>query len=445
MMTSNSNDRLDRDTLIATFHSFKTPRKDWRVGGEFERAVVRPDGQPVGYDDPDGIRFILEQLAQRDGWDKVRENGQVIALSKINEVGGTATITLEPGGQIELSGAPHRSLAALEQEMHENRNALLAIAENHNLRWIAAGLTPIASMHDITWMPKGRYQVMRDYLPQYGDLALHMMKGTCSVQCNFDYRDEMDCAAKVRLCSGLSALTTAIFSNSPLSQNRPNGFKSFRGHIWTRTDPARCGFPPGLRDTYTHEKWVDYLLDVPMMFYCKDDIFLPAHGRSFRSFMEQGIDGHFPNATDWALHQTSVFPEVRIKHTIEVRGADCVNHNLALAFCAIFTGLLYCDTALDEGLSLVKDVERFGTHAERFDIACRDGLGGTVGGRTLGDWASDLGEIAERGLRACLPKDEHLLTPLLEQIESGRSPAQDLLDAWARDPSPESVIRAAAY
>jgi glutamate--cysteine ligase len=272
-----------------------------------------------------------------------------------------------------------------------------------------------------------------------------MMKGTCSVQANFDYSSEADCAAKVRLCAGLAPLTTALFSNSPLLENKPTGFKTYRGHIWTRTDPARTGFPLALRQDYSHEKWVQYLLDSPMMFRVLGDDWVPAHGTPFRVFLEQGIDGHFPSTEDWNLHQTSVFPEVRVKHTIEIRGADCVGHEMALAFCALFTGMLYCNIALDEGLALVKELEQHGSHADRFDQACRGGLEGVVGGRTLGDWASDLGEIAERGLKACLPKDIDKINPLLEYIDAGRSPADDILDAYMRDPSPENIIKACAY
>jgi glutamate--cysteine ligase len=176
-----------------------------------------------------------------------------------------------------------------------------------------------------------------------------MMKGTSSVQANFDFEDEADCARKVRAAAGVSPLITALFSNSPLLENRPSGFLSYRGHIWTRTDPARTGFP--LREAYSHERWVDYLLDVPMMFYKRDNAWLPAHGATFRTFMERGLDGHFPSDKDWALHQTSVFPEVRIKHTIEVRGADCVAPDLAVGFCALLTGLLYDEAALDAHLA----------------------------------------------------------------------------------------------
>ena len=435
-----SGEPLSRDLLLTTTRAYGKPRADWRIGGEFERAVVRGDGRPVAYDDADGIRWILESLAQRGGWNKVMEGANPIALTRDG-----AEISLEPGGQVELSGAPHKTLSALGAEMFQNRRDLLALSEGHDHVWIACGLTPIAPMDSIPWVPKGRYKVMREYLPQYGDRAIWMMKGTCSVQATYDYADEEDCARKVRLTSGLAPLTTAMFANSPLYEGRPTGFKTYRGHIWTRVDPARTGFPPALRSAYTHEGWVDYLLTVPMMFYNRDGVWTHAQGRTFQQFMTEGFEGYFPTMKDWVLHQTSVFPEVRVKHTIEVRGADCVGHELALSFCALFTGLLYCKAATDEALALVAEINRHGTHAERFDIACRDSLQGTVGGRTLGDWASDLGDIAERGIKNCLPQDAAMLDPLLALIEAGRCPADDLLDAYDQDPSPANLLRAVAY
>ena len=433
--------RLTRKQLIETFHGYGTPRHNWLVGGEFERAVVRPDGRPIGYFEDDGIHWILKELAKDDNWTPKFEGENIIALHRDD----MANITLEPGGQVELSGAPHRTLTALAEEMNANRSALLELSAGKDQVWIAAGLTPITPIADIPWVPKGRYAIMKRYLPQRGALATHMMKGTCSVQANYDFSGEPDCAKKVRLASGLAPLTTALFSNSPLHENRPTGFKSYRGHIWTQTDPDRTGFPQGLRNDYSHERWVDYLLDAPMMFRVQDGDWIPAHGTPFRTFLEDGIDGHFPTWADWDLHQTSVFPEVRIKRTIEIRGADCVDHEMALAFCALFTGMLYCNIALDEGTELVKELEQHGSHADRFETACREGLDGQIGHRSLADWASDLGAIAERGLKACLPEDIDKIGPLLDRIERGRSPADDILEAWHRDPSPENVIQAYAY
>jgi len=432
--------RLSRTVLVGSFQGYGRPREGWLIGGEFERALVRPDGQPVGYFEPDGIRWVLEQLLASGDWTPEYEGDNLIALWQ-----GTASITLEPGGQVELSGAPHATLGALAVEMRENRRALLELTRDRPLRWIACGLTPVADVEDVPWVPKGRYDVMRAYLPQYGELAHFMMKGTCSVQANFDFSDEADCARKVRMSSGIAPLTTAVFANSPLYRNQPTGFKSYRGHVWTRTDPARTGFPKALREGYTHEGWVDYLLDVPMMFYKVDGRWRPAQGRTFRTYMEGGLDGRYPGDEEWRLHQTSVFPEVRIKSTIEIRGADCVDHELALAFCALYTGLMYDDGALSDAIDLAAELERHGTHAERFELAIRQGPAAELGGRTMADWARDLGEIARKGLARWGTRDLPLLDPLLARLEDGRCPADDLLDAWARDPDPAAIIEHVRY
>lgn len=433
-------DRLDRAAVLADFRTYGRPRSDWLVGGEFERALVRSDGRPVGYFEPDGIRWVLLEMARRGGWTVEMEGDHPIALWKD---GGS--ITLEPGGQVELSGAPHRTLAALDAEMTNNRAEMLELAKGRDLVWIACGLSPITSMEAIPWVPKGRYEIMRQYLPHFGDMAHFMMKGTCSVQVNLDFSDEADCARKVRASAGLAPLTTALFANSPLYQNQLTGYKSYRAHIWTRTDPARTGFPKSLRDGYSHEGWVDYLLAAPMMFYKYGGRWIPAEGRPFSDYLEHGHEGHFPDANEWALHQTSVFPEVRVKRTIEIRGADCVDHRLAVAFCALFTGVLYCKTALDETLDLVSELERHGDPTERLSAAARGGLEGVIGGRPLAEWARDLGDIARRGLANCLPADSHLLDPLLANIELGRCPADDLIDAWETNRDPVAVIDAVRY
>ena len=433
-------ERLDRQRLLDTYAAYGKPRSAFRVGGEFERPVVRGDGRAVAYDEADGIRWILEEIGRRQpGWIPYREEGHLIALEQTTG----ASVTLEPGGQVELSGAPFFRLRDLAAEMYDNRRVMLELAEGRDLHWLACGYNPIVPLDEIPWMPKARYRVMREYLPQVGDLALAMMKGTSSVQANFDFEDEADCARKVRAASGIAPLITAIFSNSPLANNRPTGFASYRGHIWTRTDPARTGFP--LRSNYSHEGWVDYLLDVPMMFYKRGDAWVPAHGATFRTFMERGLDGHFPSDKDWALHQTSVFPEVRVKHTIEVRSADCVAPDLAVGFCALFTGLLYDDGALDEAIALTEAIEGDGTAEDRFIAAARHGLDAPLAGRKAADWARDLGEIARKGLSRVQPDDVNLMEPLLALLDSGRSPAVALLEAWHHDPRPENILRAAAY
>lgn len=429
---------LSVDYLRSTYASYGCPRERWLVGGEFERAVVRGDGRPVGYADVDGIRWILDRLAERTGWKRYLEGENVIALE-----GDGASITLEPGGQVELSGAPHRTLAGLAAEVRKNRADLLALSEGHDLHWIACGLTPYPPIDAVGWVPKGRYVVMREYLPAHGDLAHWMMKGTCSVQANFDYADEADCARKFKVASGLGPLNTAIFANSPIAAGKETGFLSYRGHIWTRTDPARTGFPAAVRAGYSHAGWVDYLLDTPMMFYKPGGVWKPAHGVSFRRWMAEGIDGVFPGEDDWALHQTSVFPEVRVKRTIEIRGADQVSLDLAIGFCALWTGVLY--GALDEAEQLTAAFTASAETPEaRHHTAARSGLEGEMSGRRAADWARALVEIAHKGLLA-IGEDPSHLAALEAQVATGRSPGHAFLEAWRRDPSPANILRQVGY
>jgi glutamate--cysteine ligase len=433
--------RLTPADLVASYQGYGAPRERWLVGGEYERAVVRRDGRSVGYAEEDGIRWILDSLADDSGWQRKFEGENVIELRAPTG----ATITLEPGGQVELSGAPHRRLADLAAEVRDNRARLLRLSEGRDLRWIACGLTPYARIPDVAWMPKGRYRVMREYLPRHGELAHWMMKGTCSVQANYDYADEADCARKFHLALDLAPLTVALFANSPLHAGEPTGWQSWRGHIWTRTDPARTGFPPHVRRGYTHRGWVDYLLDTPMMFWVRDGEWQAADGTTFRRWMDEGIDGRFPTAADWELHQTSVFPEVRVKRTIEIRGADAVGVDGAIAFCALWSGLLYSDGALAEARALAdRMVAEDRSHEARHVEAARRGLGATFAGRSAAAWARDVVATAGRGLVE-LGEDPALLAPLAGWAERGRSPAADVLEAYERDPSPENVLGAVAY
>lgn len=430
---------LSRSTILENFHQYGAPKEHWRIGGEYERIILRPDGASVGYEESFGIRWFLLQFAKRWEWKPKLEGNNIIALHK-----NGASITLEPGGQFELSGAPHYSLLDLQTEFETNREHLNQLCKESGLSTITCGLTPYTNVENIRWMPKGRYEIMKEYLPQKGDLAHYMMKGTASVQCNYDFRDEEDCARKVLLCAGLAPITTAIFANSPLYMGRPTSFMSFRGHIWTRTDPDRTGFPPGLRNDFSYERWVDYLLDVPMMFIYRNR-WIHAHGTSFRSFIEDGIEGHFPTEEDWELHMTSVFPEVRIKRTIEVRGADCVSHELALSFCALFSGLLYGEKALSDAIALQDEFCAHESRDERFHIACKGGLNGIIGNKSLADWAENMLDIAQTGLEEWQPESVHLLQPLIKQIASGESPAATLLRVWKRNPSPKALMRYLNY
>ncbi|MEN0062963.1 MAG: glutamate-cysteine ligase family protein [Myxococcota bacterium] len=424
---------LTRDALLARYQKSGRPRADWLVGAEFERHLLDPKGMPLPYSAPQGVRWMLEQLAQSHGSLEM-EGDHPIALMREQ-----ASVTLEPGGQFELSGAPAKSLQPIHDEARDFAAEVDALLGDNGIRQMAIGFTPFARITDIPWVPKGRYAVMKAHLARTGQLAHHMMKGTAAVQATYDYADEADAARKVGLATRLGPLTTAMFANSPYAEGKASGYMSFRGHIWTQTDPARTGLPDSV-EPCSVERWLDYLLDVPMMFI-KDAAgnYLAANGMSFRHWMEGGM-GVPPTSADWDLHLTSVFPEVRVKHTIEVRGADCVPLPLAMSFVSLFKGLFYCDIALEAGNELVSRFVQHGTKEARFAIACTDGLQGEIGGRKLVSWAEELVRMADEALERCAPEDRVWLKPLMRQIGLGESPARTLLRKFGPEPSPDALL-----
>lgn len=424
---------LTRDQLLADLEGAGKPRERWRVGAELERHLLRTDGTPLPYFGDHGVRWLLEQLVDH-GYELYFEGEHPIAAFKDGH-----SVTLEPGGQFELSGSAVDELQPVLDEACAFTRLVDGLLAGTGTEQVAIGYTPYAAIPDIPWVPKGRYVVMREHLAKTGALAHSMMKGTCAVQASYDYADEEGCARKVQLATALGPLTTAMFASSPYKEGRPSGYMSYRGHIWTQTDPARAGLPDAAAD-FSFERWVDYLLDVPMMFRKgPDGDWVPAHGQTFRDWMASDTP---PNWADWELHLTSVFPEVRVKHTIEVRGADCVPLPLAMSFVALFKGLFYCDLALTQATELSKRFLEHGSRAERFDIACRDGLHGVVGGRRIADWAAELLDTADQALGRCAPADRPWLRPLMEQVDTGDSFARQLLRELGDTPAPADLIAA---
>jgi glutamate--cysteine ligase len=423
---------LTRDTLVASYHASGKPRERWRVGAEFERHLLNAEGFPLPYPGEPGVRWLMGKF-ERDGWTPYLEGEFPIALHR-----GEASITLEPGGQFELSGAPFRTVGEVEGEARSFAERVAHHLEGTGVRQAALGFTPYAAIDEVGWVPKGRYVVMREHLAQTGPLAHHMMKGTAAVQATYDYSDEEDAARKVRLATLLGPLTTATFANSPYSEGHASGYISYRGHIWTRTDPSRTGFPEAAA-RFTFAGWVDWLLQVPMMFQ-KDEQgrWQAAHGRTFAQWMEDGARP--PDEAAWNLHLTSVFPEVRVKHTIEVRGADCVPLPLAMGFVALWKGLFYDDRALDGALEVARRFAEAGSTQERFDTACRRGLAGEVGGRRLASWAEQVIELADAGLSRLDSEDRRWLLPLSHQIATGKSPGQTLLEKLGDRPDPAHLL-----
>ena len=273
--------QFHRDQLVANYHAWGRPKTSFLVGAEFERHLLRPGGNPVPYFGEHGVAWLLDRFAA-EGWAPYHEGDNIIALYR-----GASSITLEPGSQFELSTAPYQTVGEVAKEALAFAEDVDRLAAGAPVHQAMLGFTPFATIPDIPWTPKGRYVVMREHLAQTGVLAHHMMKGTCATQASFDFADEADAAAKVRLGIALGPLTTALFANSPIADGRPNGYASFRGHIWTRTDPVRTGFPDAAAE-FSFERWVDWMLDVPMMFVKHGGKWVPSGGRTFRQTPRPG-------------------------------------------------------------------------------------------------------------------------------------------------------------
>ncbi|MBM3533129.1 MAG: glutamate--cysteine ligase [Alphaproteobacteria bacterium] len=421
--------------LIEYIEKGSKPKDAWRIGTEHEKfAYRRSDLKPLPYDGPDGIGAILEGMT-RFGWERVQENGKTIALSR-----GAGAITLEPGGQFELSGAPLKTIHQTCDEVNEHLDQVREIDNELGTAMMGLGFNPKWKRDEIPWMPKGRYKIMRAYMPKKGKLGLDMMTRTCTVQVNLDFSSEADMVEKFRVSLALQPIATALFANSPFTEGKPNGFQSYRSHIWTDTDPDRCGilpfvFEPGMG----FERYVDYLLDVPMYFVYRNDQYLDFSGRSFRDFMAGRFHNEVrdePRITDFTDHLTTVFPEVRLKRYLEMRGADGGPWKRLCALPALWVGLLYDQGALDQASQLVRNWT-LADHAQLRRDVPRTGLTTPLKGRTVREVALDVLRIARDGLKARKSLDRmgvddetHFLDSLQTIAESGRTASDMLLEAY---------------
>ena len=424
----------ERRQLIQYIEAGCKPPERWRIGTEHEKFVFRrSDLRRVPYEGPDGIRALLEGL-QRFGWTPVLENGNPIALAQ-----GDCAISLEPGGQFELSGAPLDTLHQTCAEVHEHLRQVKQVADELKIGLIGLGFDPKSRREDVSWMPKGRYAIMRRYMPTRGSLGLDMMLRTCTVQVNLDFQSEADMVRKFRVGLALQPVVVALFANSPFVEGRPTGFMSYRSHVWTDTDPDRCGMLPFVFDKdFGFERYVDYMLDVPMYFVYRDGRYIDVAGQSFRDFMARklpGLPGEAPRLNDWIDHLTTAFPEVRLKRILEMRGADGGPWSRLCALPALWVGLLYDKAALDACSELVKDW----THEEREQLRVevpKRGLATPFRGQPLLALAQEVLEIASAGLRARATLDSSgedetvYLDALREIIAEGRTPAEGLLEAY---------------
>jgi glutamate--cysteine ligase len=425
----------DKRQLVEYLAAGCKPRRDWRIGTEHEKFVFRlRDHSPVPYDGPDGIRALLQGL-MRYGWKPIHDADTIIGLSESS--GGA--ISLEPGGQFELSGAPIETVHQTCKEVTEHLTQMRAVTSELGLGMLGLGFHPTARREDVPWMPKRRYAVMRRYMPLKGKLGHDMMLRTCTVQVNLDFESEADMVRKTRMSLALQPIAVALFAASPFVEGKPSGYLSYRSHVWTDVDPDRTGMLPFVFEPgFGFERYVDYMLDVPMYFVYRDGAYVDVAGQSFRDFINgrlPGMPGAVPTMSDWADHLTTVFPEVRLKRFLEMRGADGGPWRRLCALPALWTGLFYDGAALDAACDLVADW----TQEERDRLRAetpRLGLKTPFRHGTVRDVAVAVVDIARAGLRRrkrldTAGQDEsHFLETLTEIAASGRTPAEQLLEDY---------------
>jgi glutamate--cysteine ligase len=425
----------DRRQLAEYLAAGCKPPSAWRIGTEHEKFVFSlADHRPAPYDGPSGIRALLQGLT-RFGWTPVLDAGNLVGLSQ-----GQAAISLEPGGQFELSGAAVATLHQTCSEVHSHLREVSVVAKELGLGLMGLGFHPTARREDVPWMPKGRYAVMRHYMPTKGKLGLDMMLRTCTVQVNLDFESEADMVRKFRMSLALQPVAAALFANSPFVEGKPSGYLSYRCHVWTDVDPDRTGLLPFVFEPgFGFERYVDYMLDVPMYFVYRNGRYIDAAGQSFRDFLAgklPALPGERPTHSDWNDHLTTVFPEVRLKRYLEMRGADGGPWRRLCALPALWAGLFYDRGALDAAVDLVADWTREEREALRMAVP-RLGLSAPFRGGTVQDVARIMVRLAREGLGRRAQRDSsgedesQFLETLAEIADSGRTPAETLLEHYA--------------
>ncbi|MBN9587375.1 MAG: glutamate--cysteine ligase [Alphaproteobacteria bacterium 64-11] len=433
-----------RDDLVHHLSRGCRPKADWRIGTEHEKFVYDlKTHKPVAYDGRPGIRQLLEGM-ERFGWQPVREDRHIIGLTQ-----GSASISLEPGGQFELSGAPLVSIHETCAEVNTHLVQAREVAAEIGVGMLGTGFAPSWSLAETPIMPKGRYDIMRRYMPKVGGYGLDMMLRTCTVQVNLDFESEADMVKKFRVGLALQPVTTALFANSPFREGRPSGFLSYRAQVWTDVDNARSGMLPFVfEEGMGFERYVDYALDVPMYFLYRDGKYIDMAGQSFRKFLNREIPEvrHLtPMMSDWADHLTTIFPEVRLKNFLEMRGTDGGQWRRICGMPALWVGLLYDSVALDAAWDLVKDWTAEERQAMRDGVA-RQGFKVPFRKATVHELAHRMLEISTAGLkrRAALDSagmsEDGFLGPLRELVNRGYTRAEEMLKnyygVWGRDLTP---------
>ncbi|WP_289081724.1 glutamate--cysteine ligase [uncultured Sulfitobacter sp.] len=425
------------DQLVNYLADGCKPKEDWRIGTEHEKFGYNKETLlPLPYEGDCSIRAMLEGLRDGHGWDPVEEGGKLIGLVKDG-----ANISLEPGGQLELSGAPVETIHETCDEVNTHLREVRDVADRIGAGFIGLGAAPEWSHDQMDLMPKGRYKLMNEYMTKVGTMGRVMMRRTCTVQVNLDFGSEADMVQKLRVALALQPVATALFANSPFFEGKPNGHKSWRSRVWRDLDAARTGMLPWVfEDGMGFERWVEYALDVPMYFVYRDGKYIDALGQSFRDFLKgklPALPGEMPTLSDWADHLTTAFPEARIKKFIEMRGADGGPWRRLCALPAFWVGLTYDQQALDGAWDLVKGWDAETREALRV-AASVDGLQAKVDGVRMHDIAREAVALSEQGLKArarsgaggMVPDETHFLNALKESIETGKVPADELLEDY---------------
>ncbi|MBI5066969.1 MAG: glutamate--cysteine ligase [Deltaproteobacteria bacterium] len=423
--------------LVDWFRARERPPEEWKVGLEHEKVLLRAGTvEPVPYGGPGGVEAVLRGFVEQ-GYEPVEDEGRIIAAQHAG-----LTVSIEPGGQIELSGRPFQDVHVVAAELDRHRKKCEALAERLGVTFLATGYRPWGTPRSSPWMPKSRYRVMRPFLAARGRLAEDMMAMTGSGQASFDFGSEPDAGEKLRLALAAQPAVTALYANSPIVNGAPWGGRSFRVQVWEETDPARCGLLPfafeeGFQDS-AYRRYVEWALDVPMVFLRREGRYLETGARTFRAFLAEGLGGERPTMADWEDHLSCLFPDVRLKGVVEVRGADACDMEMTKALAAFWKGLLYDRGARLEAWEEVRGLD-LAARRQAVKDAGRQALAAPwPRGGTLGQLAGRLLAISAEGLcrqNCCGEKGEderHWLDPLRERALSGRSPADEALEAFER-------------
>ncbi|MDB3916418.1 glutamate--cysteine ligase [Alphaproteobacteria bacterium] len=431
--------RLKKEDLLKWFEAGAKPREKWKIGTEHEKFVFHTETfERVGYSGKSGISELLNKLAQENNWEKILENKNTIALK--DDTG--ASISLEPGGQLELSGTPLENLHQTCKETGSHLNMMKNAMKDLGLSMIGLGYDPKWSRSNQKWMPKGRYEIMRNHMPKVGKLGLDMMLRTCTIQVNLDYLDEKDMVQKFQTSLALQSIATAIFANSPFIEGKQSGYLSSRAMVWTDTDPYRTGVPQIVFDhDFGYDKWLDYVLEVPMYFVYREGKYIDVAGSSFLDFMNgnlRGFEGQYPTIKDWEDHITVPFPEVRLKQYLEMRGADGGPWNIICALPALWVGLLYDPQSQKEAYDLAKPFMNSKILEEGRVSAAKFALGGFINNISIHDIALQMLKISSDGLKRRNNLDSRgiderqFLDPLFNIVNNKKTGAETLLEKYSK-------------